>query len=384
MASNVCVISGLSLAHTHGTGGQLLRFFEGAKVPFFHLYFTSFKYGKSECDNSYRLEDPYYWKFYRGRRFLIRLARRLKLSWWDEHNNVRPNKIQNLLKSNQLQADVVYAVVVSEDEAQRANSLIKYLNCPYVVHFMDLLHQEGLDPATMPGLRQLLCHASSVLVISEAMKREMLKFGISNITVIPPGQTVSEYVAEFPNVNQKIRLATIGSVHPAGLELLAAAWPELATRNPRLELLYAGIMQEDFPSTLKQALHYQGYISDKHEYQKFLASCHLAYMTGPPSLDCFGLFSVPSRLPDFFMAGLPVVACPVPGSATEGFLTVHDPAFVKLALTPAQVVQGVESFISSSERWQQASQQAHTFATQQLSIDIIRQTVFDKLSEAIG
>ena len=148
----VCIISGLGMVKSHGTGAQLLRLFDASNTPFFHFYFTSWHYGKSVCDNSFALEEPAKWPWYRGRRFMARLERFLKISWWDGNNAVRAVKLQAFLKSHDLKADVAYVIVASEDEAQRAVSLLQHLQCPYVVHLMDLVHQQGLIPEAMPGL----------------------------------------------------------------------------------------------------------------------------------------------------------------------------------------------------------------------------------------
>ena len=219
-------------------------------------------------------------------------------------------------------------------------------------------------------------------MLNEALEQQVLKFEVAEVAIVPIGQELTHNIAHSPEPNQKLRVLTVGSVHKGGLDLLAQTWPMLTQRYAQLELLYAGKEIAAFPASLKKVMTYCGFVTDKEEYEKILSSSHIAYLTGPSELDCFGLFSVPSRLSDFFMAGLPVVACAASGSATEKFLAPLEFDFVQLTRNETELAQGIASFVDNPATWQVASGKARAFATNHLSINVIRSIIFAKLSAA--
>jgi hypothetical protein len=120
------------------------------------------------------------------------------------------------------------------------------------------------------------------------------------------------------------------------------------------------------------------------ELSRWLAESHLAFLSGPSDLDCFGKFSFPSRCSDYLMAGLPVVACVAAGSATERFLQPLSPGCVRLARTESEIERAVESLTASPERWVLASEQARSYARKHLSIETVREQVMSALRGALG
>jgi hypothetical protein len=375
-----CIISGACLSRTHGTGAQLLRIFAPVDKSLFHLYYSSY-FGLSQLNNSFLLEDPRYWKPLRGKRLLIKLQQILRLSWW-QGNKVRRRLIQSLIKSHNLKYDVAYVVVVSEEEAQRAVSLLQCLNCPYVVNIMDLLHVDGLIPDTMIGFKKLLKNASFTNVLTPEIKTEVEKFEVDKIEIVPFCQDPSPLLSQPPSSTQNLRIIITGAIHKSGADLIAQAWPGLLEKYADIELIYLGTSLDKLPASLKQIVNYPGYISDPEEYQQILVKSHLAYLPGPREMDCYGRFSIPSRLSDFFMAGLPILANVAPSSATENFLKPLVPDCVQFTRTSTELLQAIEYFTCSDSTWQQASKKARTFAMENLSVEVIRRRVFERLLEA--
>lgn len=371
----LCIISGAGLCKTHGTGAQLLRIFASGNTPFFHFYHSS-GFGKSQYDRSFLLEDPRYWKPRRGKRLLTKIQQFLHLSWW-QGNQVRKRLFRSLINSNQLKCDVAYVVVVDEREAQRGASLLEHLDCPYIVNIMDLLHPDGLVPNAMPGFKKLLENATSIVTLNPEIKAEVEKFKVKEVEVIPFCQEITSFATQPPS-ERGIRIVITGFVHQGSANFIADAWSKLTQRFPGIELVYLGPSFDRLPDSFKKIARYGGYVSDE-EYQYTLATSHLAYLPGPIEMDCFGRFSIPSRLSDFFMAGLPVLANIAVGSATENFLKPLVPDCVHFTRTKKELLNAIESLTGSDEKWLNASQTARTFARSHLSEDIIRSRILEKL-----
>lgn len=373
----VCLITGPALASTHGTGAQILRIFGQSGLLFFHLYWSLLR-GRSEINNSHRLEDPLHWPWYKGRRFVSKVERLLGVSWWNG-NTVRVNKFRALLKARRLDCDVAYVSVSNEDEAQRAVSLLKHLNCPYVVHIWDICHPGGLDPETMTGYSQLFKGAFASLALNDAIKAQVERFSVSNVEIVSFGQEVTPETANPPAPGQTLRILITGSLYPKGLNLIERCWPSLA-KNRQIDLIYVGAHSTAIPESLRPFMTDRGYVSDA-EYQDIVRTSHVAYLTGPSELDFLGRFSVPSRLSDFLMAGLPVLACVAAESATEKFLSPLAPSCVHFTRTPEELSRGLDHF-SSPKRWRDASDDAKSFALENLAMPAVRKRILDTLTRA--
>ena len=374
---HVGIITEYAMNRTHGTGVQLLRLFQGQGVAFSHFYMWDDGSGHSECQPSYAIADPF-WKYYRGRRTVTRIQHVLPNSWWPLHNlNLR--KFRALVGEEASQIDVAYVVVAHEDYARRAFSLLAHLKCPYVVHIMDIYHEDGLKPASMPGFANLLSHASAVIALTETIRTELLKFDVESVSVLPIGQDSTPHEAAPWQTGQPVRLLIVGKPYPVGTQLITQARSALAQRFPDLQIEYAGTGFHHLPPELQKVTTDHGFITDHNVYNRLVADCHLAYLPGPSELDAFGKFSFPSRTSDYFMAGLPVMACVPAGSAAEGVLAPLEPECVHITRTPEELTKAVADFTSSPERWKQASRRARDFAATHLSIDVIRPKIFGLL-----
>ena len=375
----VAIITGYCLATTHGTGAQILRIFGGQGIPFFHLYWSAKEADVREYDASFLMDD---WQFpyYRGRRTFDRLRRKIGASWW-RNNRVHASKLKHLLTSNDLHYDVAYVVVANEAEALRANSLLEILNCPYVVHLMDLQHDDGLSTRDMPGYSQLLGEASKVLALNEALAAEVRKFRKTDVFVVAFGQDTTPLAKKTTIPGEELRILMSGALHPVGMDLLIQAWPRMKARYPNLRIVYTGAYSQAIPVNLESILDNKGYL-DKQDYQNVLQTSHLAYLTGPSTHDSLARYSIPSRLSDFLMNGLPILACFAPGSIAEKFVMPLIPDCVHMTRTPEQILDGLNDYLSSQDRWYRASNTARSFAEANLSIDKVRRDVVDALMKS--
>jgi glycosyltransferase involved in cell wall biosynthesis len=376
----ICLISENEISRQHGTGTQMMLLFEG------HVNYTHFFWYPdrgSEIVNSYQLSD--------GRlpipkigAALLPVQEMLGLTWWCR-KRVNRNRFSQWLKDHHAEFDVAYVVVASEDNARRANSMIDLLDCPYVLHVMDLYEAAPHDPEKMPEFHRLVESAASVIALTPTIREQMTRLAPGKfIHEIAIGQPVTSHVARPPGADTPVRIAMVGRPYHAGEKALAHAWPAISQIFPGLELVYYGPHFRKLDPAIQAIAGEGGFFSSAQdeEYRKALASAHLAFLSGPGELDCFGLYSFPSRCVDYLMAGLPILGCVAKGSATEKMLEPLIPQSVRLAITPQDMVDAITDLLSTDQRWQLASRGARSFAMEHFSIDRVRAQVSDLLAAA--
>ncbi len=363
----VGILSEYCLAGSHGSGAQMLRIADHAHLDHFHLYWSSMPFGFSEAGRpSFLFEDPLFWRKLRLNRLMTKLHAAVGLRGW-RGNALNTRLFRRLIPAAQTDCDVVYAFATSEESAQRCLSLIDHLRTPFVVHIMDLQHADGLDPATMPGFAGLLRRASSVLAINEAVEREVGKFAVREVEVVPFCQAVYPAPSREAPVDGACRVAVIGAIHHRGLDMLAEAWPGVLARFPRAELVYAGRQISDFPASLRPHVTDLGFVTGER-YLETLRRAHVGYVPGPVDLGCYGRFSIPSRIADFCMAGLPLVACVAQNSAAELFLrpTLGE-GFVRIPRHAGELILQFQAWLADEPLRAVAGANARRFAETHLS-----------------
>ncbi len=382
MSICTAIITGLPLCHRHGTGAQILRIFRDAGLSFWSLHWSYRRGFVSENAAAARLQNLPRLKRLRGGRVVDAVDRALGTAWW-QGDQVNGPKLRRLLSARAWRADVAYVAVANEREARSASSILDQLACPYVLHLWDLCHDEGLDPATMAGYARLLTGAASVLVLSEPMADQVRRFDVAGCEVVRFGQRLAACAQLPPSRGEPVRIVLVGSLGEPGnpaIDILLSAWPRLAERLGQVHLTYLGQHYSRLPSALRQIVEYPGLVSAE-AYENVLASSHLAILPSPHRLDCFGRFSLPSRVSDYLMAGLPVLACVAEGTATASFLAPLSPGTVRFVNSAAGLVNAVESF-AEPEVWLRANRSAREYAEEQFAIERVRGRIVEHLLAA--
>ena len=378
----VGILSEFCLAGSHGSGAQMLRIIDHAHVDAFHVYWSLRPFGPSEPGRrSFLFEDPLLWRPLRLSRVMTKLHAAVGLRAWRADNTLNVRLFGRMLPSAQLRADVLYAFATSENSARRCLSLIDHLRKPFVLHIMDVQHEYGLDPATMPAYAELIRRASSVLVINAAIEKEVRKFPVGEVEVVPFGQAVYDLPPREASAGSAQRVFITGAIHRHGLDMLAQAWPGVLARFPRAELVYTGLHFDAFPAGLRPHVRNLGFVEESR-YLGTLRASHVGYVPGPVELNCYGRFSIPSRVADFFMAGLPVVACVASGSAAELFLRPALGEFVQIPASAGVLVEQFTSWFTDEAARAQAGDKARRFAETHLSSAHVAQTVAARLRAA--
>ena len=378
----VGILSEYCLAGSHGSGAQMLRIIDHAQLDYFHVYWSLRPFGPSEKSRaSHLFEDPLYWRPLRLSRLMTRLHAAVGLRGW-RGNTLNVPLFERAVPPALLRADALYAFATSEGSAQRCLSLIDHLDKPFVLHIMDVQHENGLDPAVMPGFAALIRRASSVLVINAAIEKEVRKFPVREVEVVPFGQTVYDLPPrETPSEGDAPRVFVTGAIHHHGLDLLSAAWPRVLARFPRAELLYTGTQFNAVPAGLRPHVKNLGFV-EASRYLKILRTSHVGYVPGPVELDCYGRFSIPSRIADFCMAALPMIACVAPGSAAELFLRPALGEFVQIPASAGVLVEQLAAWFTDEPARVEAGDKARLFAETHLSSAHVADRVLARLQAA--
>jgi hypothetical protein len=373
----ICIITNNELARSHGVGAQILQVFQGSQ---FHHFYWGIGHGqRSEVPQSSLLKDRM-----PDVRQLGGFVRRLKqlsgVTWW-RGNEVNALWLRQLVESKGLRFDAAYVNVARESDAKRALSIVRSLKVPFVVHMVDVLHEQGLDPVSMPAMDKLLNEASGLAALLPSIAEEMKKFSKAPIQIIPVGKPVTRQIAAPPRVGEPIRMIIGGRPYQGGCQVLAKAWKDVNENCRKVELFYVGPHYRDIPMDLKPACRDAGFLRSEDDYQHFLATAHLAFLSGPDN-DMHGKWSFPSRTVDHLMAGLPVLACVPGGSATEKVLGPIFPNAVAFTRSGADIVEAINRFTADQQTWISASRAARSFAEETMSLDSVRTKIFEALESA--
>jgi glycosyltransferase involved in cell wall biosynthesis len=375
---HVGIISECAMSHGHGTGVQMLRTFEESRSAYTHFYFSSHYAGRSEVRNSHLLDETLPFGI-TGKRTVAKWLRRVAIDWpWWNDDRLNARKFQRLLAAEKIRCDVMYVVVATEQHARRCLEILRQLGCPYVVHIMDLYDAEGIVPERMPAMRALLENAASVFVLTQALADEVCRVRSGGVTQVDIGAHHPPRAA-LPPGEKELRIALSGRIYE-GIALLSDAVPQIQARWPHVRFHYCGTHLERIPQPLRSQVQFPGWLS-REQVQQHLLDSHIAFLCGPWELDGLGRFSFPSRVADYFMAGLPVIAAAGPGTAARRALLPLDGSAVRLVGDASQVIEAIAR-LSLSAEWQAASGAARRHGEKHFSMEAIRTTILAALRAA--
>lgn len=307
----VAIITPEELAKTHGVGAQLLRIYDDNEM-FWHFYWHSFHGTESESMRSSKLAM---WpvKTRRLGRMGKTLMQAVGLAWWygAEINRFRFRRLLQNLGG----FDVAHVIVASEPQARHAVSMLQSGGLPYVLTIYDLMHEDGLTREAAPYFTCLLENAFVTFALTPAIALEASRFA-HDVRQIGVGLCRAQDSGVHGFAKDPIKIVITGRPYRRGSQILDEAWVQVQTAFPSVEVHYIGAHFNSLPDHLKAVSHNHGFCESDAEYAKLISSMTIGFLTGPDEDDCFGRFSFPSRAADFCMAGLPLIACVPPESAT--------------------------------------------------------------------
>lgn len=282
---------------------------------FHHIFWSQYEF-INKYEASSRIENIFLSPFsiFKKDNFLSRLTSRMGLSWW--HNDRLKPRYISVLNDLKSKVTIIYLAPIDSQDSRRMNSIVaEFPGIPIVIHLWDCLDDNiNNDPITQSLIRR----ARRVFCLNDMIGKKVQSIG-GNAEIIPFRRLPSKSIASFsPKVKRSIAL--IGDIvsYQEGFFMLLDALKQLKNRNLVFEIIYIGPI-----STLQQISHSSsivkatGFVSSE-ERDRLVSQCDIGFLPGPtksPANDARSRYSVPSRLLDFLVAGLPIVGTLHPASA---------------------------------------------------------------------
>jgi hypothetical protein len=373
-------------APTNGTAVQMQRFWTGFEETIVHLMWDPMESGTDSVHWVVLVNDGFNWKrpFRRLAKFLRQIKGLVVPPWWRKAG-LNSEKLARTLSCIPLRPHQAYVTCFNEAEAVKASALWEAVGRPpFVLHLFDLMDSEITMERT-PCLALLVRAADTVLCLNSLIEKEAQRGGAVRTQLFPLVSDVGISQRTAPEMPLKILMS--GALYSGvigenrALTLIAKAWPEIKKMSPGAELHYSGMSCRELPAALRREVHDHGFL-DTAAYQRLLRSCHVAYVPVPHSNHTALRFSMPSRIPDYLIQGLPVIACTDENTAIEDFFKSTPPSCTRLVGTADEFIFGVRDFAGDPSRWEKASRAAIDHAKEAFALAPARETLFAKLNAA--
>ena len=309
-----------NLAGRDGTSIQLARLFAARDERPLQLHWGENSFGTGSASGpTFNCEK--FWRLRRGASYFARLHRIFPASI------VRPLVFQKRRFQREFQATglaVREARIVVSDEHQSIRALDLHTALgrpPSLLHVMDWLEPLAPYAVAHPSFAALARGASRVACISQVLADAVGRFAEAPPLVVPACALSDELPIQPSTARSGVLRVFIGGTiyaeEVAGesriLQQLAEVWPQFLQEFGQSagELIYAGQTPERIPAILRPFVTDLGVLVQE-ECLRVMQGCDLAIVTMTYSADSLFRFSVPARISDFLLAGLPVIAMAVP------------------------------------------------------------------------
>jgi hypothetical protein len=246
---------------------------------------------------------------------------KMGFSWW-EHNTLKPSFGKSLQKRYVEEISSLYLAPMSNEDSERMQSLLQYLDKPFVVHLWDILDKDQIDCA---AFQWMLTHAAHVFCLSQAMI-DYIRPLRADATTLPFARKESSHFAK-PRSSGPLRIALIGTCYKYrdGLFLLEEAISLLEKQGLEVEVVYVGPRKNLSGWSFSQQKNFRatGFMTSDSDRDRALAECHIGFLPGPlapPAENMYSRFSIPSRILDYMATALPLASTVHPQSATADYM----------------------------------------------------------------
>ncbi len=373
-------------APTNGHSVQMQRLFGPVQGSVIHLMWEAKEAGRKSVPAIINTDDDIIWRRPFGRigRRLQRLLMLAGQSWW-KSGRINSAKLTRALSRIPLQPQQAYINCGQEWDAERAYKLWEAVHRPaYVLHVVDIFEQE-LSETRTPYFIRLIRNARHVLCLNRVIENEMNKAGAISTSVFG---LCSDVIPAPRNVPAgPFRMIISGALYKdrfgetKAMRLLREVWPGLARIFPGAELHYSGAASWGLPDELRSHARDHGLLSAK-AYLDLLNSCHLAYVPVSHASNTYGRYSLPSRIPDYLIAGLPVIACTTEGTGIYEFFQSTPLKCTRLVDDTNEFLAAAQEFAGDAERWKKASLTATAYSEGTFAVGRAQEKLFGYLNEA--
>jgi hypothetical protein len=370
------IFSPRAVAFNHGTGAQIIYLLDAYK----NLKAINYGfYEKSVTDRAVYLESRWHrvWPWaLRGRGFLARINDYLPFAIWRRHRLTNHGK-KLLRKEIASLGGLAHVIAIVHDNtcALRINSVIDFLRLPYTIVLYDLMHLETPSPNTFPALAECLHNADCVYAISQPLRDAAIALGASKVEPIsfyrPKGSNIGRMSARVKKIGV-VRILVVADAKPVAFDELLSAVATLQSESTNLQIQIEFVGN---PGTLpmlsesrKVAVTFHGFVPSEQR-DNIASGCDVAFLAGStsPSRDCpLVKYSIPSKIGDFAVFGLPVLARVSDDSAAARFIRDELSGFVKVATSLEEVLKILRELCSDGELVVEMAEAAFAFAEEKL------------------
>ena len=359
------VFSPRAVSWHHGTGVQLRYLMD--LYPDKYLAFNYAFFEKGVGDPAISLESLHirYWPFkMRGRGFISRCNRFMPLRHWSDDELTDRGAIFLQSKLPSLALDSLSVVVVHDERcARRFNSIYHHLRIPYALVLYDWMHVHGACREAFPHLTKCLEGAEQIYAISPALQRLARQLvGPSNGRPVdrigfyrprPDPQSLRCNTLERPG---ELKIFILADAKEGPFRELVQALQQLIgdyqSRAASVHFVGNARQLVDLPecqSSQRLRFHFHGVVS-AYDRDRIAARCDLAFLAGPaadPIVCPLSKYSLPSKLGDFAVLGLPVIARIASGSAADEVIRDEMSEFVIPVLNHSEIGQVLDRVLTS-------------------------------------
>jgi Glycosyl transferases group 1 len=249
---------------------------------------------------------------------------------------------------------------------------------------VDIFESE-LSESKAPCFVQLIRAAKHVLCLNRIIENEMKRVGAVCTSIFPLCSNIIPAARTAPN--GPLRIVMSGALYKdlfgetKAMQLLREVWPQIRQDFPDAELHYSGAASWGLPDELRTQIHDHGLLSAE-SYQQLLNSSHMAYVPVSHPKNSDGRYSLPSRIPDYLIAGLPVIACTTDGTGIYEFFQSTPRECTRLVDSVNEFLSTVREFASDSDKWERTSQAARTYSAGAFAVKPAQEELFQRLNAA--
>jgi hypothetical protein len=373
-------------APTNGSSVQMIRLLAPAQESLVHLMWDAKEAGGSSVPFLINTDDDVLWKrpFGRVGRAWQRWQKRTGRSWWDS-GRLNAAKLTRALSDIPLKPRQAYMTCGREWDAERAFALWGAAGSPpYVLHVFDILDSEFSETKT-PCFVRLVRNASHVLCLNRIIEKEIKIAGADATSLFSLCSDIVPTIRTMPPGPLKMIIS--GALYKdlfgetQAMKLLREGWSELAKVFPGAELHYSGASSWGLPDELRPLVHNHGLL-DADEYRKLLNSCHVAYVPVSHANNTAARFSLPSRIPDYLISGLPVIACTTEGTGIYEFFQSTPRQCTRMISDANEFLSAVREFAGDAALWEKASNAAVAYSKDMFAVPPAQEKLFGYINAA--
>lgn len=373
-------------APSNGSSVQMTRLLAPVQDSLVHLMWDAKEAGDQSVPRVINTDDDIIWKRPFGRlgRQWQRWQKRTGQSWWDA-TRLNTGKLARALARIPLTPRQAYMICGREWDAERAEALWQAAGSPpYILHVLDILDADFSETKT-PCFVRLIRNARHVLCLNRLIENEMKIAGADSTSISSLCSDMVPTTRPMPSGPLKVSIS--GALYKdlfgetRAMRLLCEGWGELARAFPGAELHYAGASSWGLPTELRPHIHDHGLL-EADEYRKLLNRCHMAYVPVSHANNTAARFSLPSRIPDYLIAGLPVIACTTEGTGIYEFFESTPRECTRIVADANEFLSTVREFAGDAARWEKASNAAVAYSKNMFAVPPAQEKLFAHINAA--